>query len=84
MFYVYILVSLRNNSYYIGSCKDVEKRVSLHNLGFVKSTKRYLPWRLAYKKSFDNLKLARARELEIKSWKKRASIEGLLEHSKIG
>jgi len=78
MFWVYILQSVKNNSYYVGSCADVHTRVTQHNLGLVKSTKRGLSWLLVYKEGFDNLKLARKRESQIKSWKKRSAIEKLL------
>ena len=44
MFYVYFLKSLKNNDLYIGSTENLEKRVYLHNLGKVKSTKFYKPW----------------------------------------
>ena len=49
----------------------------------VKSTKRYAPWDIAYIESFTTLKEARARELQLKSWKKRSALEKLIEHSKI-
>lgn len=37
------------------------------------------PWELVYKEEFDNLKGARKREQQIKSWKKRIAIEKLIE-----
>lgn len=83
MFYTYILKSLLNNSYYIGSCKNIEKRLDLHNNGLVKSTKRYRPWQLIYKEIYAKLGEARKRELQIKSWKKRVSIENLLTFQKL-
>ena len=46
MFYVYFLKSLKNGDLYVGSCEDVDKRVSNHNNGKVKSTKGYRPWKL--------------------------------------
>ncbi|MEK9183952.1 MAG: GIY-YIG nuclease family protein [Patescibacteria group bacterium] len=79
MFWVYILKSLKNNSYYTGSCGNVDKRLNLHNNGLVKSTKGYIPWDLVYKEKFESLSLARSRELQIKSWKKRSYIESLIE-----
>lgn len=77
MFYVYVLKSQENNSYYIGSCKNIEKRIKRHNQGAVKSTKRYIPWKLFYFESYKDLKSVRQRELQIKSWKKRSAIEKL-------
>ncbi len=82
MFFTYILNSKVNSSYYIGSCGDVYGRLGQHNRGLVKSTKRYLPWRLAYKEEFKTLGQARKREAQIKSWKKRAAIENLIKKNK--
>ena len=41
MAYVYILESLRDGRYYIGSTKDIEKRLKHHKSGFTHSTKRF-------------------------------------------
>ncbi len=46
MFYVYFLKSLKNNDLYIGSTENLEKRFALHNLGKVKSTQFYRPWKI--------------------------------------
>lgn len=46
MFYVYFLKSLVNNDLYVGSTENVEKKLSLHNSGKVKSTNFYRPWEL--------------------------------------
>jgi len=78
MFYVYILKSEKSDSYYIGSCSNIKTRLSQHNSGVVKSTKRHTPWKLVYYESCENLKKARQREKQIKSWKKRSAIEKLL------
>jgi len=83
MFYTYILQSKKNNSYYIGSCKDINARLYLHNGLKVKSTKRYAPWDVVYHEQFEMLSEARHRESQIKSWKKRAMIEKLIKHFKI-
>jgi putative endonuclease len=45
-YYVYILKSLQNSDFYVGSTADVENRLRLHNSGRVKSTKAYRPWLL--------------------------------------
>jgi putative endonuclease len=48
MFYVYILQSQLNNSFYKGSTNDILRRVKEHNDGTVPSTIRYLPWDLVW------------------------------------
>jgi len=83
MFYTYILKSLNNNSYYVGSCKDINERFNLHNKGLVKSTRKYIPWKLMYKEEFKTLSEAIKREMQIKSWKKRIAIERLFKDFKI-
>ena len=82
MYYTYILKSQKNNSYYIGSCQDTKERIIEHNAGRVKSTRRYLPWKLVYFEKYDTLKEARQRERQIKSWKKRSAIEKLIDKNK--
>ena len=69
-------------TYYVGSCKDLHSRVRQHNQGFVKSTKRYLPWQAVFFEEHTDLRSARRRELQIKSWKKRAAIGELVKHFK--
>lgn len=75
MFFIYIIQSEKNKSFYVGSCENFEYRLKLHNKGSVKSTKRYIPWVLVYKENFHDLKDARKRELQIKSWKKEIELK---------
>ena len=83
MFYIFILKSFVNDSYYVGSCNNINKRLNSHNKGLVKSTKRYIPWKLLYKEEYKTLSKARKRETQIKSWKSKIAIEKLVEHFKI-
>lgn len=53
-YYTYVLRSFKNNDIYIGSTANLNKRVRLHNLGKVKSTKGYRPWHLLEYKKFDS------------------------------
>ncbi|MEK7637244.1 MAG: GIY-YIG nuclease family protein [Patescibacteria group bacterium] len=80
MFFLYILQSKTDGSYYIGSCENITTRLLLHNQGKVRSTKRGSPWMLVYQESFTTRSEAYAREQQIKSWKKRAAIEKLIKH----
>lgn len=80
MFYLYILHSIKNGRYYIGSCEDLDRRLSMHNRGLVKSTKGYLPWEMVYNESYSTLSEARKREYQVKGWKKRVAIERLIKH----
>lgn len=67
-----------NNSYYVGSCNDIQRRLLLHNSGKVTSTKRYMPWKLVYLEEYKSRSEAINRESQIKSWKKRSAIENLI------
>ena len=75
---LYILKSAVDNSYYVGCCEDLHKRFKQHNAGLVRSTKRSVPWQIVYTELHDTMSLARKRETEIKSWKKRKRIESLV------
>jgi putative endonuclease len=78
MFYAYILISSKNNSYYIGCTKDTKNRLKQHNHGDVISTKNGRPWQLIRKEEYSTLSEARGRENQIKGWKSRKAIERLL------
>ena len=45
-YYVYILKSLKDNKFYIGSCSDIESRINFHNAGLQRSTKNRIPFKL--------------------------------------
>lgn len=47
-YYVYILQSLRNHSFYIGCTSDLDERIAEHNRGDSYHTKKYMPWKLIY------------------------------------
>ncbi|MCX5750217.1 MAG: GIY-YIG nuclease family protein [Candidatus Saganbacteria bacterium] len=79
MYFVYILESLRNGKYYIGSTKDVEKRLREHNQGKTKSTKGLMPLEIVYTESYASCSEARKRESEIKRRKSRKYIDSLIE-----
>ncbi|PIY93982.1 MAG: hypothetical protein COY68_04360 [Candidatus Levybacteria bacterium CG_4_10_14_0_8_um_filter_35_23] len=66
MFYVYLLRSKMKNQLYIGSTKDLKRRVEEHNDGKEFSTKRFLPWELIYYEAFLEEKMARDREKKLK------------------
>ncbi|MDR3627736.1 MAG: GIY-YIG nuclease family protein [Ignavibacteriaceae bacterium] len=69
MYYIYILKSKDSNHFYIGHTADLEKRLSEHNSGRVKSTKKYLPWQVIYFETANTKSEAYKREMQIKSYK---------------
>ncbi len=81
MGYLYVL-KLNNGSYYIGSCRDITKRLLNHKHKQVFSTKHKLPFVVMYVKIFTTYSEARKEELRTKRWKKRKSIENLCKFDK--
>ncbi len=78
MYYVYILQSLKDNSYYIGSTSNLGERIKRHNRGGSKYTKYKKPWKLVYKESYLTKSEAVKREKYIKKQKDRSFIYRLI------
>ena len=68
-YFVYILQSLKDHKYYIGSSSDVYKRLDYHNAGKQRSTKNRTPFKLIYFEECNSKKEALIREKQIKSFK---------------
>lgn len=66
MYYVYLLKSIKFGKTYIGSTKDLRRRLKEHNAGISFSTKPFLPWKLIYYEAFDDERAARSREKNLK------------------
>ena len=71
-FFVYILQSMKDFSFYIGQCAELDQRMSKHADGFSKYTASKRPWRLVYFEMFQTRSEAIIREKQLKSWKKPA------------
>jgi putative endonuclease len=80
-FSVYILESLKDGSYYVGSTNNLEDRFKRHNSGRVAYTKPRKPWKLVYSEEHPDRSIAVKRENEIKAHKRRAFIEALIKKS---
>ena len=76
--FMYILFSEKVNKYYIGACKDLERRLHEHNIGHSKFTSTGIPWQIKYKEAFETVQEAKRRELAIKKMKSRKYIENLI------
>ena len=68
-YFVYILKSEKVDRFYIGSTKDIDKRIYEHNSSRARWTKRYQPWSLVYKEEFEIRGEAVKRERELKKMK---------------
>lgn len=69
MFYVYIIQSQKNQSYYIGITADLKSRLQEHNRGNVKYTSSKIPYKLVWYCAFKNKKKA----LEFEKYLKQGS-----------
>ncbi|MHB1686248.1 MAG: GIY-YIG nuclease family protein [Ignavibacteriaceae bacterium] len=67
MYYVYILLSQKDDHRYIGYTKDLGRRLSEHNSGLVKSTKNRKPLKLVYFEEYEEKSTAMNREKYFKS-----------------
>ena len=78
MHFVYIIQSIKNKRYYIGSTNNLERRLKEHNCGKSKYTKLTAPFKLVYKEEYNTLKEARIREAYLKRLKSRKYLEWLI------
>jgi len=77
-FYVYIIQSELDRSYYIGSTQDLDERLRRHNQGRSTYTKAKRPWKLVYYEEFIDRSSAMKREREIKRQRSKKFIEALV------
>ncbi len=66
-YYVYILLSEKDNQWYTGYTSDLKERLKLHNEGKVESTKNRRPLKLIYFEGCLNQQDATRREKYLKS-----------------
>ena len=71
MYYVYILESLSDNSFYIGYTNSLKRRLAEHNEGKSRYTSKKIPWKIVYYEAFDEKSKAIKRERFLKKQKNR-------------
>ncbi|OGS22946.1 MAG: hypothetical protein A2252_07665 [Elusimicrobia bacterium RIFOXYA2_FULL_39_19] len=81
--FVYILKSLKNNRYYIGSTINLDNRIREHNNGEVHSTKYIRPLKIEFYQEFENIETAKKVELRLKRYKNKSIIERIIAEKKI-
>lgn len=81
-FYVYIIQSENDGSFYIGSTNNLAERIERHSQGRSKYTKSKRPWRLRHSEEFETRSEAVKRENQIKRRKKKDYIEKLVRTSR--
>ena len=70
MAWMYIL-ECADGSYYVGSTKNLERRISEHQQGLgAKYTSNRLPVNLVYGEEYDGMAEAYAREKQVQGWRR--------------
>ena len=80
-YYVYIIESLEDGTFYKGYSEDPLKRLQQHNQGESKSTSGKMPWKLVYVEECASKTEALIRERNLKK-ADRSRIQTLLVHPK--
>ncbi len=83
MAYVYILQSLKNQRYYIGSTNDIKQRFVFHQAGHVRATKFLRPLQIVLQQEYPNIEIARKVERSLKNLKRRDYISKIIQDGKI-
>ena len=78
-YYLYIIQSNRDDSFYIGTTQDLDARILRHNQGRTKYTKHKRPWKLVYTEEHPDRSSAMKREYAIKRRKSTDYISELIE-----
>jgi putative endonuclease len=81
MFYVYVLLSLKDHKFYIGYTNDLKRRLSEHCTGKNISTKPRLPLKLIYYGAHLSKSDAMRRERYFKTAKGKSSLRQMLRDS---
>ena len=68
MYYSYVLLSEKDNGFYIGFTKDLKLRFEKHEKGLVESTKNRRPLKLIYYEACLNQRDATSREKYLKTY----------------
>lgn len=80
MYFVYVLISEKDNRFYTGYTYDLENRIKEHTSGNVYSTKYRLPVRLIYFEGCLNQEDALHREKYLKSTYGKRYLKNRLKH----
>ncbi len=76
--FVYILRSLKNGRFYIGSTANIKARLYLHKIGRVIATRYIRPLKLELCQEYPSFGMARRVEYRLKKFKRRDFIEKII------
>jgi putative endonuclease len=80
MNYVYLIVSERDYSWYVGSTNNLKRRIIEHNRGDSRYTNQHRPYKLVYHEAYLNRMDAEGREKYFKSGPGRARLKEQLKN----
>lgn len=75
---VYILQSIKNSRYYVGSTDNMNERLKIHNSGWVKATANIVPLELRVFVSCLSITEARQSEYRLKKYKRKDILEKVI------
>jgi len=79
VYYLYIIQSDKDGSFYIGTTQNLDARILRHNQGRSKYTRTKRPWNLVYVEDYPDRSSAMKREYAIKRRKSKDYIAKLIE-----
>ena len=77
MYYLYILRN-KENSFYIGTTNNLDRRLQQHNTNQSNYTKNRGPWELVFSEEFSNRSDAMKREYYLKSLKSKTVLQKII------
>jgi len=81
-YYTYILQSEKDDSFYIGTTSDVDRRLIEHNNGFSPYTSKKSPWKLVYVEKCESKTEAIKREKFLKKQRNKEFYRKLIDKRK--
>ena len=81
MHYAYVLRSMKDGKFYMGSTSDLRRRFAEHQKGSNISTKHRRPFELIFYEAFKHLEDARRRERYFKTDKGKSTLRQMLRES---
>jgi putative endonuclease len=82
-YFVYILQSEKDESFYIGYTSDLQRRLDEHNSGKTRYSSKKCPWKIVYYEDFENKTEAIKREKFLKRQKNRQFYQRLIDSKNI-
>jgi len=80
MYFVYILESTVDHTFYIGYTSNIKNRLFEHNFGRTGYTKLKRPWKLVYFEQYATISEARIRENYLKKLKSKTYLYKLIKN----